>query len=246
MPPGVSFGSSDAFDSTESTDFTDPVPSSDSDRCPNSPGFPGFPGSPDRVVRRGVALTGGSGRFLGVPRRTLLTGGATIAVAGVLASCSGGDGDEEEAPTDDVGLRRRTARDSSDLLARYDATARVHPALGAPLEPFRAVVTAHLTALGDTGSAPGGGEGSGSGPRQEAAGGRQAGAASGGGGVGPEVPAEQDEAIQALADAERRAARKRSRALADAPPELARLLASLAAAGSAQAYLLNELRKARR
>jgi hypothetical protein len=47
--------------------------------------------------------------------------------------------------------------------------------------------------------------------------------------------------VAALVQAERRTAERRQQALADTTPELARLLASLAAAGSVQAYLLSEV-----
>ncbi len=160
-----------------------------------------------------------------LPRRVLLIGGTAAGLTGVLTACSGG-GDsaaeqraaaEAEAAAD--GLRRRTARDGSELLARYDATARAHPALGAPLAPFRDVVVAHQAALGER--VPDGKPGS--------------------AGAAPEVPAEPAEAVTALIQAERRTAERRHEALAGATPELARLLASLAAAGSVQAYLLSEV-----
>ncbi|MFC5149852.1 hypothetical protein [Streptomyces aureoversilis] len=52
------------------------------------------------------------------------------------------------------------------------------------------------------------------------------------------VPGDEKAALAALADAERRTADSRTKALGSAPPELARLLASVAAAGAAHAYLL--------
>lgn len=50
-------------------------------------------------------------------------------------------------------------------------------------------------------------------------------------------------AVKELAAAERRTADAHTRTLLTAPPELARLLASIAAAGAAHAYLLTELAK---
>ncbi|RBM05070.1 hypothetical protein DEH69_28900 [Streptomyces sp. PT12] len=153
-----------------------------------------------------------------VSRRSLLTG---IVLVGALTGCTSG-GDEaagRAAAASDRGLRRRVARDSTALLARYDATVSAHPSLAGALTPFREVVTAHVTALDEPGEAT-----------------------TGVAGAAPEVPARQDRAIAALVDAERRAAEERLAALADAPPELARLLASLAAAGEVQAHLLNEVR----
>ncbi|MEV4500821.1 hypothetical protein [Streptomyces klenkii] len=52
------------------------------------------------------------------------------------------------------------------------------------------------------------------------------------------VPGDEKAALAALADAERRTADTRTKALGSTPPELARLLASVAAAGAAHAYLL--------
>jgi hypothetical protein len=160
----------------------------------------------------------------GLSRRALLVCGATAGFTGALAACSGSDdSDAADAAASAAarGLRRRAARDSSDLLARYDATARAHPALDATLAPFRDVVTAHLAAL-----------------REPGARGRDAAPS----GAAPEVPAEQAAAVTELAEAERRTADARYRAVAEAPPDVARLLASLAAAGSVQAYLLSEAR----
>ncbi|MGK5530058.1 hypothetical protein [Streptomyces sp. URMC 129] len=158
----------------------------------------------------------------GVPRRSLLAGCAAL---GALAGCtSGDDGDEgggggQAAAATTQGLRRRAARDSTDLLARYDATASAHPALAETLTAFRETVAAHLTALSESDTT-----------------------APGATGPAPEVPAEPELALTALADAERHTADERLRALAGAPPEFARLLASLAAAGAAQSYLLSEAR----
>ncbi|MEV5380867.1 hypothetical protein AB0L26_33645 [Streptomyces nondiastaticus] len=52
------------------------------------------------------------------------------------------------------------------------------------------------------------------------------------------MPGDEKAALAALADAERRTADSRTKDLASASPELARLLASVAAAGAAHAYLL--------
>ncbi|WP_311614483.1 hypothetical protein [Streptomyces johnsoniae] len=159
-----------------------------------------------------------SGVSTGVPRRALL---ASCLLAGALTGCtsSGGAGAGGRAAAGAAGLRRRAARASTGLLARYDATAAAHPALAGPLTPFRDIVAAHLSALteADTGGA---------GPE----------------GAAPEVPGEASRAVSELATAERQAADERMGALAEAPPELARLLAALAAAGAVSAHLLNEVR----
>jgi hypothetical protein len=54
------------------------------------------------------------------------------------------------------------------------------------------------------------------------------------------VPAVEKDALAYLAAAERTLADQRIAALVDVPGELARLLASVAAAGAAHAYLLTE------
>ncbi|MDT0341074.1 hypothetical protein [Streptomyces litchfieldiae] len=154
----------------------------------------------------------------GVPRRALL---ASCLLAGTLAGCTSGGGTGSggrAAAVSTLGLRRRAARDSTALLARYDATVAAHPSLARSLSPFREIVVEHLSALSEADAATTGAAGS-----------------------PPEVPGEPARAVSALVDAERQAADERLRALGDAPPELARLLASLAAAGAAQAHLLSEV-----
>jgi hypothetical protein len=54
------------------------------------------------------------------------------------------------------------------------------------------------------------------------------------------VPGNEKDALAGLAAAERVLADRRSGALLDAPGELARLFASVAAAGAAHVYLLTE------
>ncbi|WP_031508358.1 hypothetical protein [Streptomyces megasporus] len=157
-------------------------------------------------------------------RRSLLATGVTGAAALVLAGCSDGASEavERERSSHAQRLRRRAARDSVDLLERYDRTIDAHPSLAGRLEPLRANVARHVTAFG--GAAP---RGSAS-PRT----------AADPGPAGTAVPADTGRALTALANAERATADARTRALLDAPPELARLLASVAAAGAAHAYLL--------
>ncbi|MFD5660276.1 hypothetical protein ACFWHX_23770, partial [Streptomyces hirsutus] len=54
------------------------------------------------------------------------------------------------------------------------------------------------------------------------------------------VPAKEKDALSGLAAAEREIADRRLEALLDAPAELARLLASVAAAGAAHVFVLTE------
>ncbi|MFI9464964.1 hypothetical protein [Streptomyces xiamenensis] len=162
-----------------------------------------------------------SGPPIELPRRTLLlTGGALVALTGVLSGCSGADdaGPERsgEAAATPEGLRRRAARDNAKLLARYDATTAAHPDLAGTLTPLRETLAAQLTALQEDGApSPG---------------------------SAPGVPSDADGALAELIEAERSLADERLRTLGDAPPELARLLASLSAAGSVHVYLLGEAR----
>lgn len=184
-------------------------------------------------------------------RRTLLAGAALGGVA-LLTGCSEDDGPgrPEHSRAADR-LRGRSARDSTALLARYDATLAAHPALESRLRPLRSEVARHAEAFtgeragpspgGGAGGSPGSGAGDGDGPA------RDAGApASGPAPHGsrrpsdPRVPRDERAARTALADAERKLADVRTKALTAAPPELARLLASVAAAGAAHAYLLTE------
>ncbi|WP_066937174.1 hypothetical protein [Streptomyces sp. NBRC 110611] len=158
-------------------------------------------------------------------RRTLLAG-AALGSGALLAGCAEEDRPgRDESSTAAVRLRERAARDSTALLARYDATLAAHPALAERLRPLRSEVAAHARAFTDDATPSAGGT-----PSREPV--HNAGA--------PSVPAEERAARSALADAERRIADTRTRELLAAPPEVARLLASVAASGAAHAYLLTE------
>ncbi|MFC5721089.1 hypothetical protein ACFP1Z_13010 [Streptomyces gamaensis] len=148
------------------------------------------------------------------PRRRRVLAGSAAALIG-LSGCSGGspgpgDDSAERAPAGRR-LREAAGRDTLALLARYDATAGAHPALAARLRPLRDQVALHAGAF--------------------AASPQPSPAADG-------VPGDEKAALAALADAERRAGDARTAALDAAPPELARLLASVAAACAAHAFLL--------
>ncbi|WP_428815003.1 hypothetical protein SALCHL_004929 [Streptomyces albus subsp. chlorinus] len=199
-------------------------------------------------------------------RRSVLTGalgatGAALALP-LAAGCTdegsraGSDGERSDAAQR---LRSRAARDSEELLARYDGTVRVHHALAARLRPLRDEVARHVRVLrgseSGTGSpslAPTGPAGSRSpSASPDATRSRQPG---GQPSPGPSerppspdtgsVPEDEKGALAALAAAERRLAAARTKALGGAPPELARLLASIAACGSAHGYLLDSHGKA--
>ncbi|MEU2512205.1 hypothetical protein [Streptomyces syringium] len=166
-------------------------------------------------------------------RRRVLAGGAAALLAGggaVLTGCSA-DPDPGERSSAEERLRARAGRGSAALLERYDATIGAHAGLGERLRPLRAEVARHAAALGarpSSASPSASGSASPSGPSASAPAGTS----------GPAVPKDEKAALAALADAERRTADTHTAALASAPPELARLLASVAASGAAHAYLL--------
>ncbi|MFI6036134.1 hypothetical protein ACIBBD_18580 [Streptomyces sp. NPDC051315] len=173
----------------------------------------------------------------GPRRRTLL---ASAAGAALLVGCSSGSGDSGSdgsggGPSVTERARARAARDSAGLVARYDAVLAVHPALAGRLSPLRAEVVRHVTAFGgvrERSASPSASASAAASPSPSApASGAAASAA---------VPAGERDALVDLAAAERALADQRIAALVDVPGELARLLASVAAAGAAHAYLLTE------
>ncbi|WP_037913803.1 hypothetical protein [Actinacidiphila yeochonensis] len=141
--------------------------------------------------------------------------------AGLLAGCSGRGRAADASPaTADPGaaVRRQAARDSQELALRYDAAAAAHPGLAARLAPLRAETARHAAAFGGRAPAPG----------------------SAAAGTAPKLPAAEGAVLAQLATAERTLADRRAAALLDAPGQLARLLASVAAAGAAHAALLGQ------
>lgn len=174
-------------------------------------------------------------------RRSLLLGGGALGAVALLSGCSdgseprptGADGDAAAAAK----LRARGVRDSVALLARYDATAKAHPSLAKRLAPLRQETARHAAVFRGEGGAGASSAARSPSPSRSAS----APATPGGGGTGvrpPEVPEDEKKALAALAQAERHTADTRTAALATAPPELARLLASVAAGGAAHVYLL--------
>ncbi|GGX22612.1 hypothetical protein [Streptomyces lomondensis] len=159
----------------------------------------------------------------GPRRRSLLALGPT---ALALAGCTAG-GKDPAGPGDGPSAaerraRARAARDSEGLVERYDAVIAARPALAERLGPLRENVVRHAQAFG---------------------GGRKASpSVSGSGSASPSaaVPGNDKDALAGLAAAERELADRRSEELLGAPGELARLLASVAAAGAAHVYLLTE------
>ncbi|MDG9720103.1 hypothetical protein [Streptomyces sp. DH24] len=199
----------------------------------------------------------------GPRRRSLL---ASAAGAVLLAGCSDSPGTDGRRASAAERVRVRAARDSRRLAEHYDAVIAAHPGLAERLTPLRGEVVRHARAF-EAGEGPGrdaSGDSSGD-SVGEAAGSGRAGGDSGvrtGGKAGSEasgrppgspsvspsasgapgvvVPGDEKDALAGLAAAERVLAERRSGALLDAPGELARLLASVAAAGAAHVYLLTE------
>ncbi|MCX5086551.1 hypothetical protein ACWCOW_15435 [Streptomyces sp. NPDC001939] len=163
-----------------------------------------------------------TGAPAGPRRRSLL---ASVAGAALLTGCS----DAEDPASDGARgarsasatqrIKARAARDSGDLLDRYEAALAAHPALAARLGPLRDEVARHAKSFGA--------------PARPAAPASPSPSPSA-------SPASEKDTVSALAKAEREIADRRAAALVEAPAELARLLASVAAAGAGHAYLLTK------
>ncbi|MEU1441449.1 MULTISPECIES: hypothetical protein [Streptomyces] len=163
------------------------------------------------------------------PRRRSLF--ASAAGAFVLVGCSAPEPSTVttvRSPSAADLTRARAARDSESLAARYAAVITAHPPLAGRLKPLRAEVVRHAQAFGGSGTA-------GSRPS-----GSPSASASAHPSPSPTVPAQEKDALADLATAERTLADQRTKALLTVPGELARLLASVAAAGAAHAFLLTE------
>ncbi|MFF5937026.1 hypothetical protein [Streptomyces sp. NPDC012508] len=205
------------------------------------------------------------GRTGTVGRRALLAAGA-VTLAGCTSEGGGGrprkPSAAERAALAEAALRRRSASTSRDLLERYDAVLAAHPPLAQRLAPLRAAVAAHVAALAEgaakdapsadtrpadtgaeratSGTATGSASPVPSGSAAPASGAPASGAPVSGAPVPPAVATDPAVALKDLAAAARSTADVHAATLLDAPPEYARLLASVAAAGAAHAYLLTE------
>ncbi|TRV73404.1 hypothetical protein FKN01_27330 [Streptomyces sp. 130] len=169
-------------------------------------------------------------RRTGTTRRGALAATGALAAGAVLAGCGSGDDDGTgghagtknsaqgaSSVRAEKALRTSATRTTATLLAGYEHALRAHPATAAALTPLRDAVRAHLKALS---------------PEKAPALGTARSRAT--------TPAA---AVKELAAAERAAADGYTALLLEAPGELARLLASVAAACAAHAYLLTELAK---
>ncbi|MFJ6836494.1 hypothetical protein [Streptomyces sp. NPDC091209] len=185
----------------------------------------------------------------GPRRRTLL---AAAAGAFALAGCSAPEPSSDTtggSPSAADRARARAARDSLTLSDRYTAVIAAHPGLAERLGPLRAEVVRHVTAFGG-GSAGASASPSGSAspspssasaPAQSSA--SSSASASASASASPGVAARPKDALADLATAELALADERTQALVEVPGELARLLASVAAAGAAHAFLLTKAAK---
>lgn len=166
----------------------------------------------------------------GPRRRTLL---ASAAGAALLVGCSSGSDEAEEStggsPSVVERARARAARDSQGIVERYDAVIAAYPGLAERLGVLRAEAVRHAEAFGGTTGTTGSTATTGSASPSVP------------GSAAPSVvPGTEKNALAGLATAERSLADARAKALLEVPGELARLLASVAAAGAAHAYLLTE------
>ncbi|MDJ0460961.1 hypothetical protein [Streptomyces sp. H27-C3] len=185
-------------------------------------------------------------RRTGTTRRRAL-GWTGAAAAGLLTSAcaedSGPRGREGSAPDArsaaesalaEGALRRKTARTRRELLAHYDAVIAAHPTAADRLKPLREAVAEQADALRGPAAGPSPSAPASSSPSPTPSAAMPASPSA------PPVAPDRRAALKELAAAERRSADTHGVALVDAPPELARLLASVAAAGAAHAYLLAE------
>ena len=166
---------------------------------------------------------------LGTPRgprrRTLL---ASAAGAALLVGCTAEpDTTATSAGSPSVAerTRARAARDSTELVQRYDAAISAFPVLTDRLSELRAEVVRHAKSFGDGEPTPT--------PTPTPTSASASPSASA-------APTSERDALAGLAAAERTLVDLRTKALLEVPGELARLLASVAAAGAAHVYLLTE------
>ncbi|WP_426404341.1 hypothetical protein ACN9M0_26975 [Streptomyces sp. R-07] len=183
-------------------------------------------------------------------RRALLVAGAA-AGASALAGCTSPSGEQPRRPSaaeleaervarTEAALRLRSVTAARGLLERYDAALAAHPVLAPRLNPLRRAVAAHTKALGEGGTtvSPATTATASTSPSASASA-----SASGKPTASPtpvRVATDPGAALRELAAAERTASEGHTAALLTAPPEYARLLASVAASGAAHAYLLTE------
>ena len=174
-----------------------------------------------------------------LPGRREVLGTAVVVAAGatastLLAGCLPGD-DEPEPPDPELLLRARVADEVRALAARYAATADRFPRARAELAMLGAEHEEHARALLPRRAA----RALASATASASASATATGSASPEPSPSPTVPPTLPAARAELAVAERAASRRRLRQLRGRSPELARLLASVAACEAAHAALLS-------
>lgn len=177
----------------------------------------------------------------GPRRRSLL---AVVPTALLAAGCSAGSraaGPAAGSPSPPASerARARAARDSRELAERYDAVIAAHAGLAQRLGPLRENAVRHAKAFESLGTAAGSASASPEAPVPAGAGPSASSPVPSASSPVP-VPTKEKDALSGLAAAEREIADRRLEALLDAPAELARLLASVAAAGAAHVFVLTE------
>lgn len=179
------------------------------------------------------------------PRRRSLFAVASTAL--LVTGCSTGsekpDATAGGRPSSAERVRARAAGDSRKLAERYDAVIAAHAGLAPRLRPLREEVVRHAKAFGSTATStasPGAAGPQASPGAQGAQGAPSPSGAQRSASPSASVPATEKDALAGLAAAEREIADRRLEELLDAPAELARLLASVAAAGAAHVYLLTK------
>ncbi|MGW4725871.1 hypothetical protein [Streptomyces sp. NPDC004291] len=172
-------------------------------------------------------------------RRALLAAGAAAGATALVGCTSGAEGprrpsaaerEAERVARAEAALRARSVTVARGLLERYDAVLAAHPSLAPRLTPLRRSVAAHVKALGEGGT----------GPVEPAAASPKPSARPTPSPAPVPVAADPATALKELAAAERTSSDGHADALLAAPPEYARLLASVAASGAVHAYLLTE------
>ncbi|MDQ1666803.1 MAG: hypothetical protein QOH75_2834 [Actinomycetota bacterium] len=156
-------------------------------------------------------------------RRGVLAGAATLLVAGCTRTSAP---EPPPGPTPDERLAARVAAEISTLVAAYAATIARHPGTRPRLSTLMTEHEAHLSALHATTPTPT--------PSATAS----ASSSPTPSGTAAPVPATPADARAALATAEAAAASRRGDQALRARPELARLLASIAACGAGHVVLL--------
>jgi hypothetical protein len=169
-------------------------------------------------------------------RREVLVGAGLLGAS----ACTGSSVDVAPRPTSDQRLAARVADEIRLLAARYAATVARHPGLRRALSPLAAEHDAHLRALAALQPAAASPSASSSASAAASAAASSSPSASPSASASGSVPATVAGARTALVDAEREAARRRRGQSLRAGPELARLLASVAACESVHAALLDD------